>query len=47
MKLLYYQFYYFIVKPSPYLERGAEVKMLENKVLRKIFWCKRDEITGE
>ena len=30
-----------------HLERVAEVKDFKNKVLRKIFGTKRDEITGE
>ena len=30
-----------------HLERGAQVRVFENKVLRKIFGAKRDEITGE
>ena len=30
-----------------YLERGAEVRVFENKVRRKISGAKRDEITRE
>ncbi|KAJ4449643.1 hypothetical protein ANN_01047 [Periplaneta americana] len=30
-----------------HFERGTEVKVFENKVLRKIFGAKRDEVTGE
>ena len=29
------------------VERGAQVRVFENKVLRMIFCAKRDEITGE
>ena len=30
-----------------HLERGEKVKGVENKVLRKIFWAKRDGTTRE
>ena len=33
-----------VVKLS-HLERGAEVRVFENKVLKKIFGAKRDKIT--
>ena len=30
-----------------HLERGAELREFENKVLKKIFEIKRDEVAGE
>ena len=30
-----------------HLERGAKVRLFDNKILRKIFGAKRDEIIGE
>ncbi|KAJ4428156.1 hypothetical protein ANN_24171 [Periplaneta americana] len=35
------------VHSEEYLPRETEIRVLENKVLRKIFGAKRDEVTGE
>ena len=47
IKLLCYRLYFMVVELGPHLERGAKIKVFENKVLKTIFGAKRDELTGE